>query len=136
VIAAASAARASGWIVATALLALAFAVIYYWAPDLKTRRWHWLTPGGAIGIVGWLVASLGLRVYLHYFDSYSVAYGSLGAVIILLTWFYITGLMLLLGAEINSEIEAEAAERRIGRLPADGSKVSLCESDPLSGAAD
>jgi membrane protein len=81
-------------------------VIYYWAPDLKVRCWHWLTPGGAIGIVCWLLASLALRVYLHFFNSFSVTYGSLGAVIILLTWFYITGLMILLGAEVNSEIEA------------------------------
>ncbi len=107
-------ARVVGWTVATALLALAFAVIYYWAPDLKVRCWHWLTPGGAIGIAGWLLASLGLRVYLHFFNSYTVTYGSMGAVIILLTWFYITGLMILLGAEVNSEIEAAAAERRIG----------------------
>jgi membrane protein len=105
--------RIIGWTVATGLLALAFAVIYYWAPDHKTRRWHWLTPGGAIGIAGWLLASLGLRVYLHFFNSYSVTYGSMGAVIILLTWFYITGLMILFGAEVNSEIEAAAAERRI-----------------------
>lgn len=105
--------RVGAWLVATALLALSFAVIYYWAPDLKRRRWHWLTPGGAVGIVGWLLASLGLRIYLHFFNSYSVTYGSLGAVIILLTWFYITGLMLLLGAEINSEIEAAAAERQV-----------------------
>jgi membrane protein len=103
-------ARFIGWLIATALLALSFAVIYYWAPDLKTRRWRWLTPGGALGILGWLVASLGLRIYLYFFNSYSVTYGSLGAVIILLTWFYITGLMLLLGAEINSEIEAAATE--------------------------
>jgi membrane protein len=108
--------RFVGWALATALLALSFAVIYYWAPDFKKRCWHWLTPGGAIGIVGWLIASLGLRVYLHFFNSYSVTYGSLGAVIILLTWFYITGLMLLLGAEINSEIEAAAAERCVGEL--------------------
>ena len=71
-----------------------------------------MTPGALVGIVGWLAASLGLRVYLHYFNSYAVIYGSLGAVIILLTWFYITGLMLLLGAEIDSEIEAAAAEMR------------------------
>jgi len=71
----------------------------------RKRRWHWLTPGGALGLIGWLLASLSLRVYLHFFNNYSVTYGSLGAVIILLTWFYITGLMLLLGAEINSEIE-------------------------------
>ena len=103
--------RLASWIVAGALLALTFAVLYYWAPDWKTRRWHWLTPGGAVGIAGWLLASLSLRAYLHFFNSYTVTYGSLGAVIILLTWFYITGLMLLLGAEINSQIEAAAAER-------------------------
>lgn len=105
--------RLVGWAIATTLLALSFAVIYYWAPDVKVRCWHWLTPGGGIGIVGWLLASLGLRLYLHYYDSYSVTYGSLGAVIILLTWFYITGLMLLIGAEINSEIEAVAAQNRL-----------------------
>jgi membrane protein len=108
--AASGTARVIGWTMAAALLDLSFAVIYYWAPDSKKRRWHWLTPGGALGILGWLLASLGLRVYLHYFNTYSVAYGSLGAVIILLTWFYITGLMLLVGAEINSEIEAASAE--------------------------
>ena len=101
------------WTIASALLALTFAVLYYWAPDIKKRRWHWLTPGGAIGIAGWLVASLGFRLYLHFFNTYSITYGSLGAVIILLMWFYITGLMLLLGAEINSEIEAAAAAKRL-----------------------
>jgi membrane protein len=106
-------ARLTGWMIATALLALSFAVIYYWAPDLKKRRWRWFTPGGAFGILGWLVASLGLRIYLYFFNSYSVTYGSLGAVIILLTWFYITGLMLLVGAEINSEIEAASAEAQL-----------------------
>ena len=107
------AARVLGLIMAAALLNLSFAVIYYWAPDLKKRRWRWLTPGGALGLLGWFLASLGLRLYLHYFDNYSLIYGSLGAVIILLTWFYITGLMLLLGAAINSEIEAAAAEMRL-----------------------
>jgi len=97
--------RLVGWAIATALLILSFAVIYYWAPDVKARRWSWLSPGGAFGILGWLIASLGLRLYLHFFNSYAITYGSLGAVIILLTWFYITGLMLLVGAEINSEIE-------------------------------
>jgi membrane protein len=110
------AARFAGWTVATALLALTFAVVYYWAPDLKTRCWHWLTPGGALGIAGWLLASLGLRVYLHFFNNFSVTYGSLGAVIILLMWFYITGLMLLVGAELNGQIEAAAAERIVSQL--------------------
>jgi membrane protein len=120
-------AKIIGLLIALAFVFLLFAVVYYWAPDWKERRWHWFTPGGMVGIFGWLLASLGLRVYLHYFKSYSVTYGSLGAVIILLTWFYITGLMLLLGAEINSEIEAATLEMHIaaqaaGTMDADISK--------------
>ncbi len=113
--------QGAAWILVLAMLMLLFAIIYYFAPDLKNKQWHWLTPGAAIGIFGWLAASLGLRVYLHYFPSYSAAYGSLGAVIILLTWFYITGLMLLAGAEINSEIQAAVTEKRLkeqGQVPA------------------
>jgi membrane protein len=105
--------RVLSWILATILLSLLFAVIYYFAPDVKTSHWHWLTPGAATGIAGWLLASVGLRIYVHLFNNYSITYGSLGAVIILLTWFYLTGLMLLLGAEINSEIEAAAAAKRL-----------------------
>ena len=108
------------WIAVVAFLMLLFAIIYYYAPDVKNKRWHWLTPGAAIGIAAWLAASIGLRVYLHFFNSYTATYGSLGAVIILLTWFYITGLMLLAGAEINSEIQAAVAEKKLkdsGVLP-------------------
>jgi membrane protein len=108
------------WIGVVAFLMLLFAIIYYYAPDVKNKRWYWLTPGAAIGIAAWLAASIGLRVYLHFFNSYTATYGSLGAVIILLTWFYITGLMLLAGAEINSEIQAAVAEKKLkdaGALP-------------------
>lgn len=118
------------WTIATALLTLCFAVIYYWAPGVHRRRWRWLTPGSTVGILAWLLVSLGFRLYLHFFNFYSVTYGSLGAVIILLMWFYITGFMLLLGAEINSEIEAAAAERSLLGLmqdppfPASGSSFS------------
>ena len=110
----------AAWVLVLSLLMVLFALIYYFAPDVKAKKWHWLTPGGAIGMIGWLVASLGLRVYLHYSPSYSATYGSLGAVIILLTWFYITGLMILAGAEINSEIQAAVVEKRMkenGELP-------------------
>ncbi len=113
-LAAAIAARTISWIIAAGVLSFFFAVIYYFAPDVKITHWHWLTPGSTIGMLGWLVASIGLRVYVHLFGNYTVTYGSLGAVIILLTWFYLTGLMLLLGAEINSEIEAAVAARRLG----------------------
>lgn len=107
--------RICGWLLAAAFLALSFAAVYYWAPDHRKRQWHWITPGAALGIVGWILASVGFRIYLHFFNTYSVTYGSLGAVIILLMWFYITGLMLLLGAEFNSELEAAAVEARLRR---------------------
>jgi membrane protein len=102
----ANSARTIGWLLATAFLSLLFALIYYFGPDVKVSRWRWLTPGAAFGMLGWLLGSLGLRVYVHYFNNYAATYGSLGTVIILLTWFYLSGLMLLLGGEINSEIEA------------------------------
>jgi membrane protein len=102
----ASSIRFMAWFAASCLLALSFAVIYYWAPDRKPRRWHWLTPGIGFGLIGWLVASLGFRAYLYFFKSYTATYGSLGAAIILLTWFYLCGLMLLVGAEIDAVIEA------------------------------
>jgi membrane protein len=98
------------WPVAFALAALGFALVYWKAPNLKDQPWEWITPGAAIGIVVWLLASLALRVYLHYFNSYSVTYGSLGAVIVLLTWFYLSGLALLLGSVINGTLEAMYGE--------------------------
>jgi len=101
------------WAIACSLLMLIFSTIYYFAPDLKTKCWHWLTPGAAFGIITWLLASLGFRVYLHFFNTYTLTYGSLGAVIILLMWFYITGLTLLAGAEINSQIQAAVVEKRL-----------------------
>jgi len=117
-----------GWALATALLILIFAVIYYFAPDVKASQWHWLSPGAALGILAWLLASFGLRLYLHFFNNYSVTYGSLGAVIILLTWFYLTGLVLLLGAELNSEIEAAATEQRLLALEQKRSSVTTASS--------
>jgi membrane protein len=63
--------------------------------------------------LGWLIGSLALRIYVYYFNNYSATYGSLGTVIILLTWFYLSGLMLLLGGEINSEIEAAVQEKKL-----------------------
>jgi len=98
------------WPLVFAFMILAFALIYYFAPDLREQKWAWLTPGAAIGVVLWLLVSLGFRVYLEFFDSYSKTYGSLGAVIILMLWLYFTGAAVLIGGEINSEIENAAAE--------------------------
>ena len=98
------------WPLVVAFIVLAFALIYYFAPDLREQKWTWLTPGAAIGVALWLLVSLGFRVYLGFFDSYSKTYGSLGAVIILMLWLYFTGMAVLIGGEINSEIENAAAE--------------------------
>ncbi len=112
--------RLVGWTASGCLLALSFDVIYFWAPGWEERHWRWLSPGTVIGIAGWLIASLGFRIYLHFFNSYTVTYGSLGAVIILLMWFYISGLMLLLGAEIDAKLEEAAAESRLAAMAGDG----------------
>jgi len=99
------------WPVVLACMTFAFALIYYFAPDTREQKWMWLTPGAVIGVVLWLLVSLAFRVYLHFFNSYSATYGSLGAVIILMLWLYLTGAAVLIGGETNSEIENAAAEQ-------------------------
>jgi membrane protein len=115
------------WPIAFFFLALVFSITYYYAPDVEQRHWEWLTPGAVAGMITWIIASLILRVYLHFFNSYSATYGSLGAVIILLTWFYVTGLMLLLGAEVNAEIENAAAKRGMPDAKHKGQKVPAAD---------
>lgn len=98
--------KAMQWPTAIFFVALSCSLIYYYGPDLKERRrWHWFTPGAAFGAFIWLGASFGFRIYVRFFNNYSVSYGSLGAVMILLIWLYVTGLACLIGAEINAEIE-------------------------------
>jgi len=98
------------WPAAILFVSITCSLIYYFGPNLKERRrWHWFTPGSAFGGFVWLVASFGFRIYLHFFDSYSISYGSLGAMMILLVWLYVTGLACLTGAEINAEIERAGA---------------------------
>jgi membrane protein len=99
------------WPIAFAFMLLAFALIYYFAPDLRDQDWKWITPGSVIGVVLWLLASFAFKGYLHFFDSYSKTYGSLGAVIVLMLWLYVTGLAVLIGGEVNSEIENAVAEK-------------------------
>lgn len=99
------------WPIALAFMLLAFALIYFFAPDLREQAWKWITPGSVAGVFLWLAVSFVLKGYLHFFDSYSKTYGSLGAVIVLMLWLYLTGLAVLIGGEINSEIENAAAQR-------------------------
>jgi membrane protein len=98
------------WPIVLGFVTVAFELVYYFAPDLKDQKWHWVTPGAVVAVVLWLAVSFAFRAYLHYFNSYGATYGSLGAVIILMLWFYLTGAAILIGGEINSEIENAAAE--------------------------
>jgi membrane protein len=94
---------------AVVFVLLAFALVYYFAPDLHDQKWYWITPGSMVGVVLWLVVSATLSTYLSYADSYSVTYGSLAGVIILMLWFYVSGAAILIGGKINAEIENAAA---------------------------
>lgn len=102
------------WPIALACMLLAFALIYFVAPNFHRQEWRWITPGSLIGVVLWLAASFAFKAYLHFFDSYSKTYGSLGAVIVLMLWLYLTGVAVLIGGEVNSEIETAAAQRKTG----------------------
>ena len=93
------------WPIALAFLLLMFDLIYYFAPDDRRAHFKLLSPGAATAVVLWLLVSFGFRGYLHFFNSYSVTYGSLGALIVLMLWFYFTGIAILVGGEVNSELE-------------------------------
>src|SRR5207302_3729746 len=95
------------WPITFAAMFLSYSIVYYFAPDLDERKWYWVTPGAVTGVTLWLLASLGFRIYLHFFNSYTATYGSLGAVVILMLWLYITGLAILIGGEVNCVIENE-----------------------------
>lgn len=101
--------KAFQWPAAMVFVMVSYSLIYFLGPDLKERHWHWTTPGSAFGVLVWLVSSVVFRVYLRFFDSYSASYGSLGAVMILLVWLYVTGLAFLIGGEINAEIDRAIA---------------------------
>jgi membrane protein len=104
--------RLAEWPIALIFVLFSLALVYYLAPHTH-GRWHWLTPGSVVGVLAWVAASLLLRAYLHFFNSYSKTYGSLGAVMVLLLWLYLTGLAILMGGKINAEIEHAQGRKTI-----------------------
>jgi len=92
------------WPVAFALVATSIGFIYYFAPDAE-QDWVWITPGSLLATVLWLLGSLGFRYYAVNFGNYEATYGTIGGIIMLLLWFYLTGLVIVIGAEMNAEIE-------------------------------
>ncbi len=92
------------WPIVFLLVSLAIAIIYYFAPDAE-QQWIWITPGSVLAAILWLVASLLFKLYVSEFGAYNATYGTIAGIIILMTWFYVSGLAVLVGAELNSEIE-------------------------------
>jgi len=92
------------WPVAVVVALAGIALVYCLAPA-RPRRWRWVTPGSVFALVTWVGMSLGLRAYVRVFGGFNAIYGSIGGVIVLLLWLYGSGLALLIGAEIDSEVE-------------------------------
>jgi len=107
------------WPVVFALVSLAIAFVFYYAPDAE-QEWVWITPGSVVATILWLIVSLGFRFYVTNFGSYNATYGAIGSVIVLMTWLYFSSLAVLAGAELNAEIEhaspygKDPGERKIG----------------------
>lgn len=110
-------------IIAALIMMGIMAVLYYFGPDVE-QKWRWVTPGAFIAVLGWIGASLAFAFYVNHFGSYNKTYGTIGAVIILLTWMYITGLIILIGGEINSVIEQSLPEGK------DAGEKRLAENHP------
>jgi membrane protein len=92
------------WPVIFALVALGVAIIYYYAPD-AVQEWVWITPGSLLATALWLLVSLAFKFYISHFTTYNATYGAIGGVIVLMLWFYLSALAVLVGAELNAEIE-------------------------------
>lgn len=101
------------WTIMLLSMILGAALLYYFAPDVE-QQWRWITPGSVFAVLLWVPAALGFGYYVEQFGAYNKTYGSIGAVIVLLTWMYLSGLFLLIGGEINAGIEHAAAN---GKAP-------------------
>jgi membrane protein len=93
------------WPVLIAVVSLMFAILYYAAPNVKHPKFRWVSPGGLVAVVLWIVASAAFAFYVASFSSYNETYGALGGVIIFLIWLWITNVAVLFGAELNAELE-------------------------------
>lgn len=96
---------AARWPLLWLLVVLALAVIYRYAPSRDKPRWRWVTWGSAIAATLWVLGSVAFAIYVENFGNYDEAYGSIGAVVVLMMWLYLSGFVVVLGAEINAEME-------------------------------
>ena len=97
--------QASYWLVTALAISLIIATIYRLAPDRPEGHWRWITPGSVLATLVWLLATFGFSYYVRRFGNYNATYGSLAAVVIFLTWLYLTAYIVLIGAELNYVLE-------------------------------
>ena len=106
------------WPALLLVAAVALSVLYRFAPCRRGARWRWITPGGALAALAWMAMSVAFSFYVGRFGRYDVTYGSLGAIVGFMTWIWLSLIVVLLGAELNSEIEHEtAAPTPAGQAP-------------------
>jgi membrane protein len=101
------------WLAIILVLLFACEVIYNLLPNFKVHKWIWITPGSVVAILVWITLTSGFRLYLLFFDTYSRTYGSLGAVIILMFWLYLTSVALLLGGLINAVLAEKVQQKKL-----------------------
>jgi membrane protein len=98
------------WVLLAALLIGALAVLYRYAPDRDEPKWTWVSWGSGIATVLWILASIGFSIYANSFGNYNKTYGALAGIIILMFWLYLTAVIVLVGAELNTEMELQTAK--------------------------
>lgn len=96
------------WVVTLFAITVLFALFYYLAPNRKSPRWHWVSPGGIVATLIWIAASVGFSFYVTSFGSYGETYGPMAGVVVLLLWLYLTALAILVGGELNAELERQS----------------------------
>ena len=122
IVGAAGAGAAAMWhlssrVVAAAALVLGIEIVYHFAPNAR-RPWHWITAGSIVAVLLWILATWAFTKYVSRFGRYEALYAGLGAPVVLLLWFYLTGLALLVGGEINAEIERQCGIMPMAHVPA------------------
>lgn len=100
------------WLLAAAGVSAVIALVYRYAPNRSKTPWRWLTPGSIVATATWIAATVAFSFYVRNFGSYNATYGALGAIVILLTWFYLSAYILLFGAELNQALEDEVPGTR------------------------
>src|SRR6185295_8662124 len=124
------------WILLMAGMTVGLGVVYRYGPDREDARWEWVSVGAVAASVMWIVGSILFSIYTANFAKYNETYGSLGAVVILLLWLHLTALAVILGAEINCEVERQTAKDSTEGAPEPMGSRNAVAADTLGATAE